>query len=90
MKDVEELISPERFWSSLHHVDYKFLIIPVVFVFLRVWTIILSILYDYVQLDIKQVPSKLNLALLYLSVSKSSKLILKIVVELSPSTFIVF
>ena len=69
VRDVEELISPERFWSSLHHVDYKFLIIPVVFVFLRVWSIILSILYDYIQLDVNQVPSNVNLALLYLSVS---------------------
>ena len=29
----------------------------------------MSILYDYIQLDVSQVPSNVNLALLYLSVS---------------------
>ena len=71
VKEVEEYISSKRFWSSLHHVDYKFLIIPVVFVFLRVWSIILSVLYDYLQMDVDQVPYQFNLALLYLSVREN-------------------
>ena len=66
---IKDYITPDKFWSSLHHVDYKFLIIPVVFVFLRVWSAILSILYDYIQLDVSHVPKSLNMVLLYLSVS---------------------
>ena len=69
VKVVKNYITPERFWSSLHHVDYKFLSIPVVFVFLRIWTTILSVLYDYIQLDVARVPNSVNLALIYLSVS---------------------
>ena len=69
MKEVESYISPDRFWSSLHHVDYKFLIIPVVFVFLRVWTEILSILYDYIKIAPERVPTGINLLLYYLAVS---------------------
>ena len=72
MKEVENYISPDKFWSSLHHVDYKFLIIPVVFVFLRVWTEILSVLYDYIKLKPEQLPNGLNGFLFYLSVSSLS------------------
>ena len=73
VRDVEEYKSPRQFWSSLHHVEYKFLVIPLVFLFLRVWSLILSILYDYLELDVDQVPSQLNLALLYLSVRQQSE-----------------
>ena len=73
MKEVKNYITPERFWSSLHHVDYKFVIIPIVFVFLRIWTGIMNILYLYIQLD--GVPPRLNQALLYLSVSNNDLLI---------------
>ena len=73
MKEVKKYITPERFWSSLHHVDYKFVIIPIVFVFLRIWTGIMNILYLYIQLD--GVPPRLNQALLYLSVSNNDLLI---------------
>ena len=56
----------EKFWSSLNHVDYKFVIIPVVFVFLRIWTEIVVILYIYVKIGL---PTGANLALFYLAVS---------------------
>ena len=72
MKEVKNYITPKKFWSSLHHVDYKFVIIPVVFVFLRIWTGIMNILYLYIKIDEKptlHVPQELNQALLYLSVS---------------------
>ena len=71
--EVKNYITPKRFWSSLHHVDYKFVIIPVVFVFLRIWTGIMNILYLYIQLDheVATLPQRLNQALLYLSVSDS-------------------
>ena len=62
-------ITAEKFWSSLSHVDYKFVIIPVVFVFLRIWTEIVNILYLYIRIDVKKLPTQVDLALLYLSVS---------------------
>ena len=66
-------ITPKRFWSSLHHVDYKFVLIPVVFVFLRIWTGIMNILYLYIRVDevaTYTLPQWINQALLYLSVSE--------------------
>ena len=67
MKEVKNYITPKRFWSSLHHVDYKFVIIPVVFIFLRIWSGIMNILYLYARIE--TLPKELNQALLYLSVS---------------------
>ena len=73
IKEVKNYITPKRFWSSLHHVDYKFVIIPVVFVFLRIWTGIMNILYLYIRVDeVATLPQRLNQALLYLSVSDIS------------------
>ena len=72
IKETKDYITPKRFWSSLHHVDYKFVIIPVVFVFLRIWTSIMNILYLYVRVDEvtpHSLPQWLNQTLLYLSVS---------------------
>ena len=48
---------------------YKFLFIPVIFLMLRMWTCVLIILYIYINLDVTKVPSWINIALLYLSVS---------------------
>ena len=80
---IKEYVTPEKFWSSLHHIDYKFLIIPVVFVFLRIWSAILGILYDYMQLEVSQVPKSLNLALLYLSVRGYPQLTLMLALMIS-------
>ena len=69
-KEIEQYsTSSKKFWSHLHHVDYKLLLIPVVFVFLRIWSVIQSILYDYIGLHVAQVNPHLIQALLYLSVS---------------------
>ena len=70
MKEVKDyLATNKRFWSSLHQMNDKFLVIPVVFIFLRVWTGIVNILYLYARLDTAALSEELNLALLYLSVS---------------------
>lgn len=75
MKEVTNRITPKQFWSSLHHVDYKFVIIPVVFIFLRIWSAIMNILYLYARIDSDALSNELSLALLYLSVSKFNILI---------------
>ena len=77
MKEVKNYITPKKFWSSLHHVDYKFVIIPVVFVFLRIWTGIMNILYLYINID--ELPPQLNQALLYLSVSSPTIILVQLV-----------
>ena len=68
VKEMENHFNAKRFWSSLNHVDYKFVIIPVVFVFLRIWTEIMNILFLYVQISYDTLPESVTLALLYLSV----------------------
>ena len=52
---------------ALHNVEYKFLLIPVAFIILRVWTCILGILFVYVGMDPKHFP-KVTLAFMILSV----------------------
>lgn len=58
-----------RFWSSMNYVDYKFVLIPVIFVLLRVWTFILTVLLEYAKIDEDQIPTPVLKTLLYLSVS---------------------
>lgn len=69
MKEVSGNSTEDKFWSSLNHVDYKFVIIPIVFVFLRIWSEIVVILYIYVKIGFKTLSKEVNLALFYLAVS---------------------
>ena len=62
-------ISPKKFWSSLNFVDYKFILIPVMFILLRLCTCILTILFDYANLKEETIPIPVIKALIYLSVS---------------------
>ena len=68
MEEVEQHITSKKFWSYLHHVDYKFLFIPIVFIFLRIWSVIQGIIFDYAQLHVDKVPLPVTQALFYLSV----------------------
>ena len=52
---------------ALHNVEYKFLVIPVAFIILRVWSCVLLILFVYVGMDPKHFP-KVTLAFIILSV----------------------
>jgi G protein-coupled receptor 157 len=40
-------ISKDRFWTAVHNLDYKLLLIPLAFLLLRVWSLIDSIIYVY-------------------------------------------
>ena len=53
----------------MKNVEYKFIMIPLVFILLRVWTCIIGILLIYVGLEEDDFPSWLATTLLYLSVS---------------------
>lgn len=78
VEEVEQHISSKKLWSYLHHVDYKFLFIPIVFVFLRIWSVIQGIIFDYVQLRVTEYEkvhphfTTAVTALLYLSVRSDS------------------
>ena len=40
-------ISSLRFWTAFQNVDYKFLLIPVAFILLRVWSCLMTIIVIY-------------------------------------------
>ena len=60
-----------KFWTAVHKVDYKFLLIPLAFIFLRIWTCIMTIISDYMDMNIHNEVHGSNLikAVYYLSVS---------------------
>ncbi|XP_019852968.1 PREDICTED: probable G-protein coupled receptor 157 [Amphimedon queenslandica] len=60
-------VATENLRHKLNSIELKFTAIPLVFLFLRLWSLILSIMYDYAQVDDKHVPQKLKIILLYLS-----------------------
>jgi len=62
-------ISSKKFWSNMNHIDYKFIFIPVIFVLLRMWGLILDILYVYFGLRDNDLPTSIDKILNYLSVS---------------------
>ena len=57
----------------MNSIDLKFTAIPLIFLILRIWTLILSVMYDYVQVNDKHVPEPVKITLLYLSVSIYNK-----------------
>ena len=55
-----------EYWQAMYNIDYKFIAIPLMFIFLRIWTVILNILIIYIQITVSPVILK---ALLYMGVS---------------------
>lgn len=60
--------------SKLQLIDMKFNAIPIMFVFLRVWSLIIALLYDYMELDEEDIPKPIEYILIFLSVSSSKQL----------------
>lgn len=56
----------KRFWEALYILDYKFLLVPIFFFFLRVWACIQLMIHYYFDV---QVPTAVHIALDYLTVS---------------------
>lgn len=70
LKDAIQMVGSKRYWKqALQFLDAKFLLIPIMFILLRMWTCILSIMFIYVQVLPGQVPSEISQPLIYLSVS---------------------
>ena len=78
---VKENTDSKLFWEAMHNIDYKFILIPVMFIFLRVWSLIISILLDYCRV---KVPATALKALVYMAVS----LLLCIIARVDKSTLI--
>ena len=69
LKKSKSFCSSKRFWQALQNIDYKFLMIPVAFIVLRVWTCIASILFDYMGWNPLDLHKAFSLTLIILSVS---------------------
>lgn len=67
LKESKEHVSNRRYWKALQNVDYKFMLIPVAFIILRIWTCIVNILYLYAAVDQHKVPDWIDKTLIYLS-----------------------
>lgn len=44
-------VPAKQFWQSMNFLDYKFILIPVTFVLLRMWSCLVVILAEYANLD---------------------------------------
>ena len=69
LKDIPQFYGSERLKLALQRLDYKFLLIPVAFVILRVWSCIEFAVYSYAGMSYRQVPTWIAITLIYLSVS---------------------
>lgn len=65
---MKQFWSKQRYRLALQAVDFKFTLIPIVFVGLRIWSLIISIIYDY--LGINTIPA-VTAMFVYLSVSSN-------------------
>ncbi len=68
----QRLVNTEQYHQALQSVDYKFLLIPVAFVILRIWSCITVAVFIYAGLqvgDIKDKDKPLLRTLIVLSVS---------------------
>lgn len=44
---AKEFVHPSAWLSAVNSIDYKFLLIPLAFIFLRIWTCIVTIIFEY-------------------------------------------
>ena len=66
-----------RFWEALYILDYKFLLIPLCFFFLRIWACLQTLIQYYIGV---QIPTTVDILLNYLAVSWLSLLWIEIVI----------
>lgn len=57
------------YWKMMYNIDYKFIMIPVMFIFLRLWTLVINILIVYLRIPQTNISPNLLEALFYLAVS---------------------
>ena len=61
-----------RFKSHLQFVDHKFTAIPLIFLGLRIWSVIISVVLEYLHVDEQYIPALVVHIFIYLSVSSSN------------------
>ena len=44
------MIPKDKLWTAVHNVDFKFILVPITFIFLRIWTCILTVVLVYIGL----------------------------------------
>ena len=69
LKDVEHFYNSDRIWHALHNIDYKFLLIPIAFILLRIWSLVVDVTLIYVGVPVEQIPKTVAIIFVYLSVS---------------------
>jgi hypothetical protein len=68
LADSRNFPSKEHIWMALHNVDYKLILIPVTFIFLRIWTCIIAATFVYSRILIVNIHNQTFVrALIYLS-----------------------
>jgi len=67
LKKTTPVYNSNRFWLALQNVDYKFLLIPVAFIVLRMWSCINGILLDFMGMDPTKLPQGVSLTLMILA-----------------------
>ena len=68
---ASSFIGEKNYWKrALEFLDFKLILIPVVFLLLRIWTCICVILLNYLNLNPNNMPSALVWGLIYLSVRR--------------------
>ena len=55
--------------QAMYNIDYKFIVIPLMFIFLRIWSLITDTLLIYIQIPSDEIPQWIMKALLYMGVS---------------------
>jgi len=65
VKMTKKYAGEQQLWSALQNVDYKFLLIPIVFISLRIW----GCIDDWILLANYQLPKWAAKAFFYISVS---------------------
>ena len=58
--------------SQLQFVDHKFTAIPLIFLGLRIWSVIISVVLEYLHVDEQHIPALVGHILIYLSVSSGN------------------
>lgn len=68
---MKEAGSQAKLRAKLSSIDLKLTAIPLVFILLKMWSLIISMVYDYAHVNENRIPSWVEYILVYLSVSFS-------------------
>ena len=72
LKDAIHMVGSRQYWKqALNFLDAKLLLIPVVFILVRIWTCVFSFMFVYMQVPLDQVPEDFYRALVYLTVGEA-------------------